>query len=82
MLITIRRLFAVLLLPVFLVLFLATLTVFRVNATLLEADFYTGTFERLSVYEFLYDDALPEAIREAERRAASRPTSTRAPSSV
>ena len=65
MLITLRRLFAVLLLPVFLVLFVATLTVFRVNATLLEADFYTDTFERLSVYEFLYDDALPFAIEES-----------------
>lgn len=65
MLIAIRRLLAVSLLPVFLLLFLATLTVFRVNATLLEADFYTGTLERLSVYEFLYDDALPFAIEES-----------------
>ena len=65
MLITIRRLFAVLLLPIFLVLFVATLTVFRVNATLLEADFYTATLERLNVYTFLYDDALPFAIEES-----------------
>ncbi|MCH8848301.1 MAG: hypothetical protein IIC32_04935 [Chloroflexi bacterium] len=65
MLITTRRLFAVLLLPMFLVLFVATLTVFRVNATLLEADFYTDTFERLGVYEFLYADALPFAIEES-----------------
>ncbi|MCH8974763.1 MAG: hypothetical protein IH869_06780, partial [Chloroflexi bacterium] len=73
MLITIRRLFAVLLLPLFLVLFVATLTVFRVNATLLEADFYTSTFERLSVYEFLYDDALPFAIEESGVDLASLP---------
>lgn len=73
MLITIRRLFAVLLLPLFLVLFVATLTVFRVNATLLEADFYTSTFERLRVYEFLYDDALPYAIEESGVDLASLP---------
>ena len=73
LLITIRRLFAVLLLPLFLVLFVATLTVFRVNATLLEADFYTSTFERLSVYEFLYDDALPFAIEESGVDLASLP---------
>ncbi len=65
MLITIRRLFAVLLVPVFLVLFIPTLAVFRVNATLLEADFYTDTIERLNVYTFLYDDALPFAIEES-----------------
>ena len=73
MLITTRRLSAVLLLPLFLVLFVATLTVFRVNATLLEADFYTGTLERLSVYEFLYDDALPSIIEESGVDLASLP---------
>ena len=64
MLIIIRRLSAVLLLPVFLLLFVATLTVFRVNATLLDADFYTDTIERLDVYTSLYDEALPAAIEE------------------
>ncbi len=65
MLITIRRFFAVLLIPIFLVLFIPTLLVFRVNATLLEADFYTATLERLNVYTFLYDEALPFAIEES-----------------
>ncbi|MCH7656579.1 MAG: hypothetical protein IIC95_11470, partial [Chloroflexi bacterium] len=65
MLITIRRLLAVFLLPIFLVLFVATLTIFRVNATLLEADFYTGTLERLDVFTFLYDEALPFAIEDS-----------------
>ena len=66
MLITIRRFFAVLLIPIFLVLFIPTLLVFRVNATLLEADFYTGTLDRLNVYTFLYDEALPFAIEESD----------------
>ena len=66
MLIFIRRIFALLLIPVFIVLFLGTLLTFRVNATLLEADFYTDTLEELDAYEFLYDEAIPVALERAE----------------
>ena len=66
MLITIRRLFALLLIPVFIVLFIGTLLTFRVNGTLLEAEFYTDTIRELDVFNFLYDEAIATAIEEAE----------------
>ncbi|MDA1035755.1 MAG: hypothetical protein O3B65_02605, partial [Chloroflexi bacterium] len=66
MLISIRRFLAILLVPIFLVLFLATMLVFRVNATVLESDFYTDALTDLDVYNFLYDEGLPYAIEKAE----------------
>lgn len=64
--IVIRRFLALLLIPVFLVLFLATLLVFRVNDTFLEATFYTDTFQELDLFNFIYDEGIPFAIEEAQ----------------
>jgi hypothetical protein len=64
--IVIRRFFAILLIPVFLSLFLATLLVFRVNETLLEPTYYTDAFLDLDLFNFLYDEGIPFAIEEAQ----------------
>jgi hypothetical protein len=64
--IVIRRFFALLLIPVFLVLFLATLLVFRVNDTFLEPGFYTETFQDLDLFNFIYDEGIPFAVAEAQ----------------
>ncbi|MEK9659974.1 MAG: hypothetical protein VW450_08540 [Chloroflexota bacterium] len=60
--IAIRRFLALLLVLPFVFLFLATLLVFRVNATVLEPGFYTGTMDRLDAYNFIYEEVLPEAL--------------------
>jgi hypothetical protein len=60
--IAIRRLLALMLVLPFVILFVATLLIFRVNATFLEPGFYTSTLERLDAYEFIYDEVLPEAL--------------------
>jgi hypothetical protein len=66
MLISTRRFLAVLLVPIFLVVFLGTMLAFRINATVLESDFYTDALNDLDVYNFVYDEGLPYAIRRAE----------------
>ncbi len=65
--IVIRRFFAILLIPVFLSLFLATLLVFRVNDTLLEPTYYTDTFLDLDLFNFIYDEGIPSLIGDAEK---------------
>jgi len=65
--IVIRRLFALLLIPVFLGLFLATLLVFRVNHTVLEPAFYTDTFRELDLFNFIYEEGIPFAVAEAQK---------------
>ncbi|MEE8517749.1 MAG: hypothetical protein V3S98_01325 [Dehalococcoidia bacterium] len=70
LLIFIRRFFAVLLIPIFLILFLGTIVTFRVNATLLEPSFYTDRLEESDAFVFLYDEGIPAAFEEAERRDA------------
>jgi len=71
--IALRRFLALLLIPVFLVLFLATLLVFRVNDTFLEASFYSETFETLDVFNFVYDEGIPFALEEAVESGAFDP---------
>lgn len=68
MLILIRRLFAIVLVPLAFALLLGGLVACRVNATVLSAAFYTDTLDRLDVYNFLYDEAIPLAIDEASKR--------------
>ena len=69
--IVIRRFFALLLIPVFLVLFLATLLVFRINDTFLEPAFYTETLEELDVFNFIYDEGIPFAVTESQKNNSS-----------
>ncbi len=66
MLILVRRFLALFLVLLFLLLFVLSLLAFRVNATLLEADFYTDTLRDLDFYNFLYDEAIPAALDEAK----------------
>ncbi len=66
MLIVLRRIAAVLLVPVFLLVMIGGLAVFRVNDTLLEPEFYSDTLTKVDFYEFLYDSALPAALDESD----------------
>ncbi len=59
-----RRIIALPLALVFVVLFLVLLIVGRVNATVGSPDFYAGQLEQADVYNFVYDEALPEALDE------------------
>ena len=49
----------------FLVLFLASLVLLRVNNTVLSADFYVEQLQRADIFSFLYNDVAPVALREA-----------------
>jgi hypothetical protein len=64
-LIVTRRFLAIVLIPVFFALFLVTLISLRVNDTLLEPEFYTGTLERVDFYNFLYDEGIPLVLDES-----------------
>ena len=64
--ITLRRLIALILILLFLPIFIATLVIFRVNATLPEASFYTDTLVEMDAYNYIYSDAIPFALREGE----------------
>lgn len=64
--IVIRRFFAILLIPVFLSLFLATLLIFRVNDTLLEPAYYTDTFLDLDLFNFIYDEGIPSVVSDVQ----------------
>ena len=68
MLILLRRFLALVLVLVFLLLFVLTLLAFRINDTVLEADFYTDTLRELDFYNFLYDDAIPAALDDAKEK--------------
>ncbi len=64
--INIRRLFAVLLIPIFVGLFLASILVLRVNSTVFEPEFYSGVLEEAGTIDFVYEVGIPEVMREAE----------------
>ncbi len=63
---TARRLFAVLLIPIFVGLFLASVLALRVNATVFEPDFYSEVIEEAGTIDFVYDVGISDAMREAE----------------
>ncbi len=63
---TVRRLLAVLLIPIFMGLFLASVLALRVNSTVFEPDFYSGVLEEAGTIDFVYDVGIPEVMREAE----------------
>ncbi len=66
MLILLRRFAALFLILPFVLFFILTLAAFRVDATLLDADFYADTLQKLNFYNFLYDQGVPAALEEAE----------------
>jgi hypothetical protein len=65
--IVIRRLFALLLIPVFLCLFLVTLLAVHVNETFLKPGFYTETLLDVENVNFIYDEGIPYALSEAQK---------------
>ena len=71
MLFFVRRFLAVLLIPVFILLFLATIITVRVSSTLLEPSFYTDQLEKFQAYNFVFDEGIPAAIEKAEHRDAA-----------
>ena len=64
--IALRRLIALVLVILFLPIFIATLVIFRVDATVPEVSFYTDTLAEMDVYNYVYDDAIPFALRDKD----------------
>ncbi|MDO8751753.1 MAG: hypothetical protein Q7K03_11545, partial [Dehalococcoidia bacterium] len=62
-----RRILAVLLIPLFIVLFLVALLLIRVNSTVLSADFYVDQLRKADIFTFMYDKAAPAALKEANK---------------
>ena len=68
-----RRLAAVSLGVVFIWLALLLAGVFRVNATLLEPQFYIDQLRKGDVYNYLYDEVLPASLEEVDQEATDLP---------
>jgi hypothetical protein len=60
-----RRIIALPLALIFIVLSIPILLFFRVNGTLGNPDFYNEQLRRADIYNFIYDDLLPAALAEA-----------------
>lgn len=61
-----RRVMAVMLVFVFIVMYVPILVLFRVNDTVGNPDFYVDQLRRADAYNFAYDKALPAALDEAK----------------
>lgn len=61
-----RRVIAITLAVLFVILALLVLVAFRVNATIGNPDFYAEQLQKADVYDFIYDEALPAALAESE----------------
>ena len=61
-----RRVIAITLAVIFVILALLVLVAFRVNATIGNPDFYAEQLQKADVYDFIYDEALPAALAESE----------------
>lgn len=62
--IQLRRITAILLAVVFVILSPLVLVAFRVNATAANPDFYTEQLRQANIYHFIYNDVLPAAVEE------------------
>ncbi|MBI2829877.1 MAG: hypothetical protein HYX81_01815 [Chloroflexi bacterium] len=62
--IIVRRIFAILLALLLVILFVPLMLVYRVNSTVGNPDFYIGQLRKADVYNFLYDSVLPSALKE------------------
>ena len=62
--IQLRRIIAILLAVVFVILSPLVLVAFRVNATAANPDFYAEQLHQANIYHFIYDDMLPAAVEE------------------
>jgi hypothetical protein len=60
-----RRIIALPLALIFIILSIPVLLFFRVNGTLGNPDFYNEQLRRADIYNFIYDDLLPAALAEA-----------------
>lgn len=61
-----RRIIAIPLALVFIILFIFLLVVFCVNATAGNPDFYIDQLQQADIYNFVYHDALPTALEETQ----------------
>ena len=61
-----RRIIALPLALLFIILSLLVLVTFRVSDTLGNPDFYNEQLRQADIYNFIYDDLLPTALAEAE----------------
>ena len=62
----VRRLLAIPLILLFVILFIVVLTITQVNGTFANPDFYTDQLRKADMYNLLYDEALPAALDEVE----------------
>ena len=62
----VRRLLAIPLILLFVIIFIVVLTITQVNGTFANPDFYTDQLRKADMYNFLYDEALPAALDEVE----------------
>jgi hypothetical protein len=68
-----RRILAVVLAVIFIVAFISTLLVSRVNATVGNPGFYTGQLQQADVYNYLYDKVLPSAVSPTNLKSSRLP---------
>jgi hypothetical protein len=61
-----RRIIAIPLTLVFIILFIALMVVHRTNATVGDPDFYIGRLRQADIYNFAYHEILPAALEELE----------------
>ncbi|MFO8102492.1 MAG: hypothetical protein R6U37_10075 [Dehalococcoidia bacterium] len=66
-----RRILAILLAILFIILLPLLFFISEVNDTVADPDFYNSQMEKADIYNFLYDEALPAALEEAEEEHES-----------
>jgi hypothetical protein len=60
-----RRVIAIMLAFIFILVFIPTLVIFRINDTVGNSAFYTAQLRKADIYNFVYDSVLPSAIEDA-----------------
>ncbi len=68
-----RRILAVLLIPIFILLFLVALLLIRVNDTALSAGFYVDQLKKADIFTFMYDKVAPAALKDVSKDAKNMP---------
>ena len=67
----VRRIFAIPLIILFVVLFIVVLVLTQVNSTFADPGFYNDQLQQADIYNFVYDKALPSALDEMKADLAS-----------
>ncbi|MCH8102274.1 MAG: hypothetical protein IIB28_03855, partial [Chloroflexi bacterium] len=65
MLIILRRIFAILLMPVFLLLFVLTILIWQIQGTFGDPEYIKKELVKADIYNFIYDDVMEPLLVEA-----------------